>query len=57
VEASGTKLSKSAGSTSVKYLRENGKNTQYVFTLIASMLGVNQTINNWQQLAGIALGG
>jgi len=56
IESSGKKLSKSAGSTSVKYLRENRKNAQDAFTLIASMLGVNQIVNSWQQLAGIAMG-
>lgn len=52
-EASGKKLSKSAGSLSVRYLRENGKSPSDVFTLIASMLGINKTINSWWQLAGL----
>jgi glutamyl/glutaminyl-tRNA synthetase len=52
-EASGSKLSKSAGSTAVRYLRENGKKPSDVYTLIASMLSIDDEIKNWEQLAGI----
>ena len=52
----GAKLSKSAGSGSVKYLRENGKKAADVYRQIASMLGSKQDITNWQQLANLALG-
>jgi glutamyl-tRNA synthetase len=54
MEASGKKLSKSAGSTSIKYLRESGKSKADVYTMIADMLGSKVSINNWQQLAEIA---
>ena len=53
MEAPGKKLSKSAGATSVKYLRENGKSPADVYQLIASMLGINEIIVSWQQLAGM----
>jgi glutamyl/glutaminyl-tRNA synthetase len=53
MEAPGKKLSKSAGATSVKYLRESGKSPADVYQLIAAMLGINETIVDWQQLAGI----
>jgi glutamyl/glutaminyl-tRNA synthetase len=49
----GKKLSKSAGATSVKYLRESGKSPADVYQLIAAMLGINETIVDWQQLTGI----
>lgn len=55
MEASGKKLSKSAGATSVKYLRENGKTRADIYTLIAAMLGSEQHINNWQQLAELIM--
>ena len=50
---SGQKLSKSAGATSVKYLRDSGKKPADIYRLIASMLGSNENINDWELLAGI----
>ena len=55
VETSGKKLSKSAGSTSIKYLRESGNTPADVYTLIAGMLGVDEEVVSWQQLAGIVV--
>jgi glutamyl/glutaminyl-tRNA synthetase len=52
-ETAGKKLSKSAGATSVRYLREDGKTPEDIYTIIARMLGINNSIANWQQLAGI----
>jgi glutamyl/glutaminyl-tRNA synthetase len=49
-EASGTKLSKSAGTASVKYLRESGKQPADIYRLIASMLGIKETIKSWEQM-------
>jgi glutamyl/glutaminyl-tRNA synthetase len=46
----GEKLSKSAGATSVKYLRENGKSSAEIYSLIALMAGITQPVSNWQQL-------
>ncbi len=51
MEPSGTKLSKSAGATSVKFLRESGKSAADVYTIIAAMLGINEAVVNWDQLA------
>jgi glutamyl-tRNA synthetase len=48
----GKKLSKSAGATSIRYLRENGKNPADIFALIAVMMGINEPVTNWEQLAG-----
>jgi glutamyl/glutaminyl-tRNA synthetase len=53
METSGKKLSKSAGATSVRYLRESGKTPAAVYQLIGDMLGSNETISNCQQLAEI----
>ncbi|NHA04332.1 tRNA glutamyl-Q synthetase [Mucilaginibacter sp. HC2] len=49
------KLSKSAGATSVLYLRQSGKTPAQIYTMIANMLGLNMIINNWEQLAEIVL--
>jgi glutamyl/glutaminyl-tRNA synthetase len=51
VEASGKKLSKSAGAASVKYLKENGKTAAEIYTLTGKLLGIDQDVTNWQQLA------
>jgi glutamyl-tRNA synthetase len=53
MEAPDKKLSKSAGATSVKYLRENGKSAAAVYTMIAGMMGVYETVVNWEQLARV----
>ncbi len=53
MEEPGKKLSKSAGATSIKYLRESGKSPADVYQLIAAMLCINETIVSWQQFAGI----
>jgi len=48
----GEKLSKSAGSTSIKHLREQGKSPADIFNLIAEMIKPELIAENWQQLAG-----
>jgi len=47
----GKKFSKSAGATSVRFLRGNGKTPQDIYTLIAGMLGFTQSVGNWELLA------
>ncbi len=49
--AGGQKLSKSAGATSVKYLREQGYKPGQVYQHIADTMQLEQTITNLQQLA------
>jgi glutamyl/glutaminyl-tRNA synthetase len=44
------KLSKSAGDTSVKYLRESGRTAAEIYSMIATLCGMNEVVNNWQQL-------
>lgn len=51
MEPSGKKLSKSAGATSIKHLRESGKTPADIFSLIASMAGVNRPVQSLAQLA------
>ncbi|MBE9585958.1 tRNA glutamyl-Q synthetase [Mucilaginibacter sp. JRF] len=46
----GTKLSKSAGATSIKYMREQGLSTVQVLNIIAKQAGVNEVVNDWKQL-------
>jgi glutamyl/glutaminyl-tRNA synthetase len=50
METPDKKLSKSAGATSIKYLRENGNSAEAIFGLIAKMAGIQSPINNWEQL-------
>jgi glutamyl-tRNA synthetase len=55
-EEPGKKLSKSAGSTSVKYLRQEGRSAGDVFGLISDLLRLHTKASTWQQLAGLVLG-
>ncbi|MFT3827455.1 MAG: glutamate--tRNA ligase family protein [Chitinophagaceae bacterium] len=48
-----SKLSKSAGDTSVQYLRRQGYSASEVYTMIAGMLDHPEPVNNWQQLAAL----
>jgi glutamyl-tRNA synthetase len=50
-EPSGRKMSKSAGATSVRFLRESGKSKAEVFAMIGDLLGLNKSIDSWQPLA------
>ena len=51
LEESGRKLSKSAGSASIKYLRENGRKPSDIYTTIGKMTGIEHAIDNWSELA------
>jgi glutamyl/glutaminyl-tRNA synthetase len=46
----GTKLSKSAGATSVQYLRGQGQKASGIYSSIAQMMGIDAVITNWQTL-------
>ncbi len=46
----GNKLSKSAGDTSVHYLRKEGKQPGDVYTSIAGMLNIAEPVETWEQL-------
>jgi len=54
-DAVGNKLSKSTGSTSIKYLREQGKTSVDIYNLIGNIPGTEMPVSNWAQLAGIVL--
>jgi glutamyl/glutaminyl-tRNA synthetase len=47
----GTKLSKSAGDTSIRYLRTHGAKPADIYGQISRMLGLREPIRNWQQFA------
>ncbi|MVN91090.1 glutamate--tRNA ligase family protein [Mucilaginibacter aquatilis] len=49
-QANGIKLSKSAGATSIKYLRENGYKKNDVLNQMAEHLELNGSYSSWQQL-------
>ena len=52
---SGEKLSKSAGDTSIRYLRGQGLKRADVYGLIAGQLGLTGAARNWEELAALAL--
>ncbi|RCH56210.1 tRNA glutamyl-Q synthetase [Mucilaginibacter hurinus] len=47
----GVKLSKSAGDTSVQYLRRQGKTAGEIYSMLSGMLNLGSGVTNWQQLA------
>lgn len=47
------KLSKSAGASSVSYLRRQGKKPADIYGAIALMIGCKETVAHWEQLAGL----
>ncbi|MFC0516871.1 glutamate--tRNA ligase family protein [Mucilaginibacter angelicae] len=55
LEEPGKKLSKSAGSTSVKYLKEQGGSAADVFGLISEILRLHKKASTWQQLVELIL--
>jgi glutamyl-tRNA synthetase len=55
MESQDKKLSKSAGSTSVRYLRQNGKSASDIYSLIGNMLGINEPVSDWRELGELTL--
>lgn len=49
------KLSKSAGATSVHYLRNTGRSPADIFTVAAALLAINKQVQTWQELADLAI--
>lgn len=49
------KLSKSAGDTSVHYLRTHGKKPADIYTAIASMAGFDVQVKNWEELGRLLI--
>jgi len=50
LEAPDKKLSKSAGATSIQFLRKEGKQPADIYTMIAQMLGYEQAVKDWEGL-------
>lgn len=50
----GSKLSKSAGATSIQYLRKQGYSAADIYTSIAALIGSNRTCTNWSDLGLLA---
>jgi len=44
------KLSKSAGDTSVHYLRQHGHTAEAIYTLLGKTLGLNKPVKRWEDL-------
>ncbi|AYL97918.1 glutamate--tRNA ligase family protein [Mucilaginibacter celer] len=55
LEPSGQKLSKSAGSASVRFMKVEGKSNTAVFEQIAALIGLSGTIKNRRQLGQLLL--
>jgi glutamyl/glutaminyl-tRNA synthetase len=49
----GEKLSKSAGATSIQYLRKEGWKPADIFSMIAGMPGTDRSANSWETLLSI----
>jgi glutamyl-tRNA synthetase len=52
--ADNKKLSKSAGDTSIQYLRKQGKTPADIFASIAGMLGSQAPVGNFAELLQVA---
>ena len=52
-DATGGKLSKSAGATSIQFLRKEGKSPKDIYSLIAEMLGSPAPVKDFIELASI----
>ena len=50
----GSKLSKSAGATSIQYLRKQGFSAADIFTRVATLMGSNRPCSNWSDLGLLA---
>jgi Glutamyl- and glutaminyl-tRNA synthetases len=49
MESPEQKLSKSAGSTSIQYLRKEGKSPEEIFELVSKMAGLSKTLRYWKE--------
>ncbi|PZR28984.1 MAG: tRNA glutamyl-Q synthetase [Citrobacter freundii] len=51
--ADGIKFSKSAGDTSIRFLRNEGRRPAAIFTMIAGMMNRKETVNDWYSLGDL----
>lgn len=56
LEAEGQKLSKSAGATSIRQLRREGRSPASIYALIDQWLGGEGTASGWEELAALVMG-
>ena len=54
VSGDGGKLSKSAGATSIQYLRRQGNSSADIYSHIARLLGKAVAVQGWEELAALA---
>lgn len=52
-DSDGMKLSKSAGATSIQYLRKAGKTRADVYNLIARNAGIAENVRHWKELGAV----
>lgn len=55
MDTAGGKLSKSAGATSIKYLRQQGKSREEIYATIGKLLGLARPVSNWLELGMLQL--
>ena len=55
VGGAGEKLSKSAGATSIRYMRGQGMGPADIYTHIAGLLGKEVAVRDWQELAALVI--
>ncbi|MDN3583521.1 glutamate--tRNA ligase family protein [Mucilaginibacter flavus] len=48
-DVTGSKLSKSAGSISIQYLKQQGKSPAEIFTMITAMMGIAEKVDSWEE--------
>jgi glutamyl-tRNA synthetase len=49
----GDKLSKSAGATSIQYLRKEGRKAVDIYGALAAQLGIKGSVSNWHELGAL----
>jgi len=54
-EAGGHKLSKSAGATSIQYLRQEGRRPADIYALTGRMIGLREPVGDWKTLGEAVL--
>jgi glutamyl/glutaminyl-tRNA synthetase len=52
-DADGAKLSKSAGATSIKHLRETLRTPTALYMHISDLLGISPAARNWEELGRV----
>lgn len=53
LDAGGEKLSKSAGATSIQYLRRQGKTAADIYAMMSKMAGLVKPVHHWRELVDL----